>query len=194
MLTKTRTHALFPTLVTEFAVDVPGLDAALSTLVQARAKTQPGVMRGERTGWQSGNDFFAWSPAASTLGRVIADAVLALVGERAPVEDIELLGWANLLVRNAYFSPHTHADAAWSGAYYVDAGDSGPEHGGLLTFRDPRAGAAMVATPSNAFDTACAFELAPRTGTLVMFPAWLLHWVTPYTSDRPRVSIGFNAR
>jgi uncharacterized protein (TIGR02466 family) len=36
--------------------------------------------------------------------------------------------------------------------------------------------------------------VAPQTGMLVIFPAWLVHWVTPYQSDRPRISVSFNAR
>jgi uncharacterized protein (TIGR02466 family) len=194
MLTGKRTLELFPTLVTTFQVEIPRLDEALAQLVLARAKTTPSVMRGERAGWQSGNDFFGWSPAAATLGRVIADAVIEAHSDRAPIAEIGLLGWANLFTRGVYFSTHTHADAAWSGVYYVDAGDSSPTSGGMLMVRDPRAGAAMIASPSNEFDSACTFELAPRTGQLVIFPAWLLHWVTTYESDRPRVSVSFNAR
>ena len=62
MLTGKRTLELFPTLVTTFQIEIPQLDEALTQLVLARAKTTPSVMRGERLGWQSGNDFFRWSP------------------------------------------------------------------------------------------------------------------------------------
>ena len=32
----------------------------------------------------------------------------------------------------------------------------------------------------------------PRTGRLVMFPAWLLHQVRPYRGTAQRISIAFN--
>jgi uncharacterized protein (TIGR02466 family) len=99
-----------------------------------------------------------------------------------------------VLRRGDYFTPHTHPDAAWSGVLYVDAGDSGEAHGGLLAFRDPRGGAGMVEAPTNRFDGAGTVHHVPRTGELVVFPSWLVHWVVPYQSDRPRISIAFNAR
>jgi uncharacterized protein (TIGR02466 family) len=60
--------------------------------------------------------------------------------------------------------------------------------------KDPRAGAGMVICDSNRFDSATAIEHRPRTGELLIFPSWLVHWVTPYQSDRPRISISFNAK
>lgn len=194
MLTGKQTLELFPTRVTTYHVAQPALDVELAALVLARSQTVPSVPRGERTGWQSGNDFLSWSPAASALGKWIADAVMDAHADVAPVEGISLFGWANLFTRGAYFNPHSHADAAWSGVYYVDAGDSGVESGGVLMVRDPRAGAGMVTSPSNQFDSAGTFQLPPRTGDLLVFPAWLVHWVTPYQGDRPRISVSFNAR
>jgi uncharacterized protein (TIGR02466 family) len=192
MLSDRQTLHLFPTRVTTGRlIDAP--DAAVAALVLARSRTTPSVARGERSGWQSGNDFLSWSADTARLGRLIADAVMAAHDEAA-VAEISLFGWANLFTRGVHFSPHLHADAAWSGAYYLDAGDSSAERGGLLVLRDPRAGAGMVASASNRFDSGCAYEIVPRTGMLVVFPAWLMHWVTPYDSDRPRISVSFNAR
>ena len=33
----------------------------------------------------------------------------------------------------------------------------------------------------------------PQAGLLVVFPSWLYHWVHPYTGQRPRVAVSFNA-
>lgn len=185
---------LFPTLVTTYRVDATALNVELTALVLERSRTTPSVPRGERTGWQSGNDFLTWSAAAGALGKLLADAVMDAHADDAPVDGVRLFAWANLFTRGVYFNPHTHADAAWSGVYYVDAGDSGAAHGGMLMLRDPRVGAGMVASPTNGFDSADAYEVAPRTGALVIFPSWLVHWVTPYQGDRPRISVSFNAR
>jgi uncharacterized protein (TIGR02466 family) len=192
MLTKTGTQLLFPTRLVRFTIDAPALDAAVAAQVLARSRTVPSVPRGERVGWQSGNDLFQWSAETHALGKLVADAVMAAHDQ--PLEEIALFGWANVFTRGVYFNPHVHADSAWSGAYYVDAGDSGDDAGGLLMLRDPRAGAGMTIGASNGFDSASAYELRPRTGELVIFPAWLVHWVTPYQSDRPRISVAFNAR
>jgi uncharacterized protein (TIGR02466 family) len=192
MLTRTGTALLFPTRVVTFTVDAPPLDAAIRALVLARSKTVPTVPRGERLGWQSGNDFFQWSAETRALGKLVADAVMG--AHELDLAEISLFGWANLFTRGVFFNPHNHADAAWSGVYYVDAGESGGDAGGVLMLGDPRAGAGMVIGDSNRFDSASSVQITPRTGELLIFPSWLVHWVTPYQSDAPRISVSFNAR
>ncbi len=192
MLTKTGTALLFPTRVVTFTVEAAPQGAAIRALVLERSRTVPSVSRGERTGWQSGDDFFHWSAETRALGKLVADAVMG--AHEAELPEISLFGWANLFTRGVYFSPHRHADAAWSGVYYVDAGDSGGDAGGQLVLGDPRAGAGMVIGDSNRFDSPSSIEITPRTGELLIFPAWLVHWVTPYQSDAPRISVSFNAR
>ena len=192
MLRKTGTALLFPTRVVTYAIDAAPLDAVLRALVLERSRTVPSVPRGERTGWQSGNDFFQWTAETHALGNVIAEAVMS--AHDAPLSEISLFGWANLFTRGVYFNPHNHADAAWSGVYYVDAGESGADAGGVLMLGDPRAGAGMVLGGSNRFDSPSAVEIPPRTGELLIFPSWLVHWVTPYQGDAPRISVSFNAR
>jgi hypothetical protein len=34
--------------------------------------------------------------------------------------------------------------------------------------------------------------IAPATGMMLLFPAWLMHGVRPYHGDRPRISVAFN--
>jgi uncharacterized protein (TIGR02466 family) len=150
----------------------------------------PTVARGELTGWQSDSDLASWSPECAQLARWLAQAVM---GE-ASIEEVELAAWANVLRDGDYFTPHTHANSAWSGAVYLEVGEPSIEQGGLLCFRDPRAGAAMVISAANVFDSACTVRIAPQRGELIAFPAWLVHWVSPYRGTTPRISVAFNAR
>jgi hypothetical protein len=34
--------------------------------------------------------------------------------------------------------------------------------------------------------------VTPEAGTMVLFPSWLIHSVTAYRGNRPRVSVAFN--
>jgi uncharacterized protein (TIGR02466 family) len=36
------------------------------------------------------------------------------------------------------------------------------------------------------------WSVTPEPGKLIMFPSWLMHWVTPNYSDEDRISIAFN--
>lgn len=184
---------LWPTLVSTFAVDDAELLGHAAEEILSRAAVFPTVARGERTGWQSASDLLTWTPHMRGLGALFADAV-ATISPESGRRGIDAAAWANVLGRGDYVTPHTHAGAAWSAVLYVDAGDSGEAQGGFLSMRDPRAGAAMVITDANVADSACTFHLHPRTGMLVVFPAWLVHWVPPYRSARPRISIAANLR
>lgn len=184
---------LWPTLVSTFEVDDPALLDHAREEILSRAAVTPTVARGERTGWQSASDLLDWTPRMRALGALFADAVAAIAPD-AGTRGIDAAAWANVLARGDYVTPHTHAGSAWSAVLYVDAGDSGAAHGGFLSVRDPRAGAAMVITSANAHDSACTFHLYPRTGMLVVFPAWLIHWVAPYQGTRARISIAANLR
>ncbi len=184
---------LFPTTLVRYQLPDLELCGRLTALVLERSRTQPSVPRGERTGWQSGDDLLTWNADTQAFGELLALAVMGAHDE-APLDGLHLAAWGNLLRAGDAFSPHTHANAAFSGVFFADAGDSGSSEGGLLCLRDPRAGAAMVITAANRFDSACVVELVPATGVLYIFPSWLLHWVSPYRGARPRVSISFNAR
>jgi uncharacterized protein (TIGR02466 family) len=184
---------LWPTPVGTFHVDDAALLGHLHEEILSRAAVLPTVARGERTGWQSASDLLAWTPAMRGLGGLFADAV-AKMAPGAAVRGVDAAAWANVLLRGDYVTPHTHAGSAWSAVLYVDAGDSDEQHGGFLSVRDPRAGAAMVITEANAHDSACTFHLYPRTGMLIVFPAWLVHWVAPYQGTRARISVAANLR
>ncbi len=185
-----RVDLVFPTRLIRGQLCDDAIADAVAAQILERAASVPTVARGELTGWQSDNDLAAWSPECARLVEWLAEAVM---GE-TPVEEIELSAWANVLGDGDYFTPHTHSNAAWSGAVYLDIGDTSVERGGLLCLRDPRAGAAMVISAANAFDSACTVRIAPQRGELIAFPAWLVHWVSPYRGARPRISVAFNAR
>lgn len=184
------TLRLFPTLVGVFDVEASGLSEIAAAILEREARL-PTFPRGERTSWQSESDLLTWSPACHALGEVFVEAILN-VGRAS--QGIFLAAWANVLRRGDYFTPHTHPDATWSGVLYVDAGDSSEGSGGFISFRDPRGGAGMVPSLLRPEDAAGTIHHYPRTGELLVFPAWLIHWVVPYTGDLPRISVAFNAR
>jgi hypothetical protein len=87
----------------------------------------------------------------------------------------------------------SHPDSAWSGLYYADAGTENQDRPlcGVLEFLDPRVGAEAVSAPEDLYGEP--FRVRPQAGLLVVFPSWLYHWVHPYTGERPRIAISFNA-
>ncbi len=78
-------------------------------------------------------------------------------------------------------SRHRHAGVV-SGAYYVDAGSSGANNGGLMQFYQQPG----LDQPTHRFQ--------PESGQIFLFPSFLEHSVSRYEGKKPRIVIAFNLR
>ena len=99
--------------------------------------------------------------------------------------------WANINRTGHGNEFHSHPGSFWSAVYYVDDGgiDADPALGGELEFMDPRGPGPAMYAPQLAFGSAglsvgANETVRPKSGRLVMFPAWLLHQVRPYKAQR----------
>jgi len=130
-----------------------------------------------------------WGRAEAELveRRALAFATLALGTSRLFVDE----AWANVYRKGDYCAPHSHLRATASLIYLVDPGDPAPEDplSGRLCFGDPR------------IPFCCDFEpgrmtrmLMPdlRPGSLLIFPAEIIHSVNPYVGERPRITMSWN--
>ena len=109
--------------------------------------------------------------------------------------------WANVNRRGDWNTPHVHPDAHIAGVFYLGNGNDGTGHGGgRIVFADPRP---QAQAPPHWRDGFGEQSEPPVPGSLLLFPSWLRHHVTPH-GDRgakhaagqsvsgPRVSISFN--
>jgi hypothetical protein len=78
--------------------------------------------------------------------------------------------------------------------YYVCNGEETPgvRNNGRLEFSDPRPGARFYNPPGFRFGRSKI--VAPVPGLMVMFPAWMEHWVHPFHGTGDRISIACNVR
>ena len=167
-------------------VDLPGIpNDALAALLLDEATTAPTWKRANVGGWHSTPDLGGRPPFAPLM-RAIVDAVSRHVVMASPASRscrafaYGVTAWAMILRDGDYVTLHDHGDVHWSVAYYVDAGDDVAPPSGRLAFVDPRRGGRTI---PELFPTT--FELAPRTGSLVIFPGWLQHFVHPYPRPAP---------
>jgi len=105
--------------------------------------------------------------------------------------DVSITGcWANINAPGAAHRMHAHPNNFLSGVYYVQVQDRAD----TINFHDPRAQTAVIrpaVTELTAYNTD-QVVVAINTGTLIVFPAWLLHSVDTNQSELPRISISFN--
>jgi len=198
---------LFPTpLMTASLENHGALNTDLAERITAREQVERGVEISNLGGWHSA-EFQTWCGPSGTL---VLEAARQMV-DRMTVMDISgefvqakvgwrIAAWANVNRRGHGNKPHGHPSAFWSGIYWVDDGgvQEDPAVGGLLEIADPRGLLPSMYAPH----LRCAVRdclgdgrgevVTPRAGTLILFPSWLIHSVSPYTGDRTRISIAFN--
>jgi uncharacterized protein (TIGR02466 family) len=190
----------FATIVLERQFSgVEALNQRLAARVLEREAEGEGVVKSNVGGWHSATDFLRWEGAEPReLFQHVASAVkdYAAVERRVDAAALELTvsaeAWANVARAGNYSKPHVHPNSNLSCVYYVDAGNAPAvdEQSGVIEFMDPRNRPGMFASEGTiSFD---AYRVVPQTGMLLMFPAWLYHYVHPYHGTSPRISIAFN--
>lgn len=178
---------------------VEDLNRRLTEKILGREREASGIVKSNVGGWHSATDFLRWEgPESSELFARIAGATkdYLAVERRVDATGLELTvsaeAWANVTRAGDYAKPHVHPNANLSGVYYVDAGDApaSSPHSGVIEFLDPRQRPGMFETegtlPSDAY------RVVPKSGALLLFPAWLYHYVHPYQGSAPRISVAFN--
>ena len=189
----------FPTFIGRARVpDADALNHGLRALILAQEAEYTSLGRSNIGGWHSRPDFLRRSdPNVAALTSWITWALRRIIRATTAQDSfkgtLSLSAWATVCRAGAYHAPHSHPDSAWSGVYYVDAGNETPDQplSGILEFLDPRAGVEAVTAPGDPYGEP--FRVRPEAGLLVMFPSWLYHWVHPYTGETPRIAVSFNA-
>lgn len=182
--------------------DLPGMEEInpdLTALLVAESVSLPSVHRSNVGGWHSQNlagrpeaCFRALLQCIVTRVRETVGGLAQETGQGLPSMRVGVQAWAMVMRNGDYTIPHDHSEVHWATVYYADAGDADERAhpaSGLLALVDPRHGGRPM--PGLEF-VGTTFTVLPRTGRLVVFPGWLLHYVHAYSGQRPRVSISCN--
>jgi uncharacterized protein (TIGR02466 family) len=192
-----------PILLADVA-DAEAMNAELVDALLACEKEEPSTSHDTLGGWQSTCDIDWWAGAGAArilaIGRTIANQASVDRDGNPVAIDWRWTMWANINRCGHGNELHAHPGSFWSGVYYVDDGGvfDDPSLGGELEILDPRGPVAAMHAPHLAFalpggvSVGMKETVRPKTGRLVMFPAWLLHQVRPYRGSARRISIAFN--
>ena len=102
-------------------------------------------------------------------------------------EHVRIKCWALILGQYDYSNYHTHPNSDISGVYWVKNPPVLPENEGRFTIPDPRGGA-----QGSRLEGSQMFYKLPVTGTGLVFPSWLPHFVEPHYQEGERISISWN--
>lgn len=191
--------ALWPTLMMQRVL--PGHEAANAVLRPLILDLDAG--RADLTTDYRADNFLAGShPAVAWLRECVNRSTrdyLARCGLGYPV-DWTVQGWPNVNRLGDYHDPHNHPHAYLSGTYYVavptarETGEGGRADArpGRISFYDPRgAGANMTAIRDDP-NIEAEHTVTPVPGMILLWPAFLMHFVHPNLARTPRLSVSFN--
>lgn len=184
------------------------LNEQLRSVILERSEHDLGTLHSNDGGWQSQDDFATWAgePGAKLVAfaQGLANQLSAISSPEHGLIEAHLQwrysAWANINRKGHSNSLHAHPGAFWSGVYWVDDGgrEHNPELGGELEFIDPRGITPALLNPAlrmriaGCLAAGYASTVTPSSGTLLMFPSWLMHAVRRYEGNRPRISVAFN--
>lgn len=196
----------FPTPIGRFEIpESAAINGELQRLILEKERSTPSETYSNAGGWHSATDLLEWpQPEIKTLRGWMVEAVQHMVGATMEMMkgsnirsdnkgNLRFQAWANICRMGNYHRIHNHPRSAWSGVYYVAAGNDAPNQplSGQLELLDPRPFTEMVPTPGNPYGQK--LILKPESGTMVLFPGWLYHFVNPYVGAGERISVAFNA-
>lgn len=189
--------ALWPT--TLMRRTIPGHASANRALAKLIARLE-GEHEALTTDYRESNILTLGDTSAEWLGRCINVTVRDYFRHLGMGYEIKwrLHGWANINRFGDYHDPHNHPHAYLSGTYYVNVptyterthtrADLRP---GCLTLYDPRGAVNMTAIKSDPYIEP-EYTVSPEAGMMLLWPAFLSHFVHPNLSQEPRISVSFN--
>jgi len=98
--------------------------------------------------------------------------------------------WTTIYPPGAFVPEHVHSNALLSGVFYARA----PESCGNLVFKDPSYVAkTMFLRKVGDFPSVATMHVIDvKTGSMVLFPAWLPHQTEANESKEDRIIVSFN--
>jgi uncharacterized protein (TIGR02466 family) len=188
---------LWPTVILERVV--PGhenANRALSRLIQKLEQKHKNLT----TDYRGDNLLATEDPAVSWLRECINITVRDYFIHLDMRYDIRwsLQGWANINRFGDYHDYHNHPHAYLSGTYYVQVPSTLERletrrdvRPGRITFYDPRSSVNMIAIKGDPY-VEPEHTITPAPGTILLWPAFVNHFVHPNLSKQPRISVSFN--
>ena len=149
----------------------------------------PSLSTGEA--WQSNTELHKLEAFQHLVQYFHSTATTIVTFLKVGYKELAITGcWANILAKSAEHKAHKHPNNFLSGVYYVQT-QPGAD---TVNFHDPRIQTAAIRPPVKELTAENTDQVVVKVsnGTLLVFPSYLEHSVSPNESDNERVSVSFN--
>lgn len=186
-------HFIFPTPIQEIACE--NYDTIKENLIEwiySYKENVKGIEYSNRHGWQSPDVSYDEPSFSPYVEYILSNLSICL---RCYDADFKLGNlWINVNPKGAYNKFHNHPGATLSGVFWVQS----PDNCGNLIFENShyftqdKLLLSMYPTFKENFNYNHEHSFKPKEGTLLVFPADLVHCVEENESELDRISIAFN--
>ncbi len=186
---------LFPTIIHE--IPVPNFESIQRDLIkfvyEERKKDLKGENFSNKGGWQSTPKYnreknILMDTSINTIQSYLKDIV-------QPDTSLGINGaWININSKDNYNEFHSHPHCHMAGVFWIKL----PKDSGNIEFQNPQhflsAGEmdAYLDDFKNSSNCWQQYWIVPTEGTIILFPAHLIHGVNPNKSRQDRISFAFN--
>lgn len=154
-------------------------------------------------GYRSQDAFLSRNEPSVKWLRSEIDKRVKLLLTQVDASDVEYTfdGWGAVLRNGHGQALHVHPASVFAGVFYAAMPEEVGRNGnaGCLHLVDPRIGVDMIqempGNKINIYGRNSSYDVCGSTGSLLMFPSWLMHEVRPMLDSMdwgPRVGISFN--
>jgi len=138
--------------------------------------------------WQSESSLHEWDEFKDLTKNIMDMGKYIFNDLKFIYEDFEITEmWANVSKRGEEHLVHTHLNNIFSGVFYIESGAS-------IRFLDPRPAANVLSPTMKEYNpensNICGFPSVENT--MLLFPAWLQHYVPRNKNTDRRISVSFN--
>lgn len=184
---------LFPTFVGKSRLGAEARETVQRAILEQLSALRAGLPEPEAGEvWQSRHGLHTVPDLAPLVHHIRLGIEQVLAFLQVGAASFEITGlWLNVAAPGGAVRMHNHPNNFLSGVYYVQV----QQGADTINFHDPRPQTAIIRPPVaelTAYNTD-QVVLKVEEGTLLVFPAWLMHSVDPNRSDRLRISASFNA-
>lgn len=126
-------------------------------------------------------------PEARLINARALELFRRVTGKQSAIIDSS---WANILGDGDYCLPHSHVRSLASIVYMLDPGVPQTDSiAGRFAIADPRL---PICCPEQHGFLTNAFLPDMPPGTMIIFPSQVVHYVSPYKGERPRITLAWN--
>ena len=99
--------------------------------------------------------------------------------------------WVNWTKKGEEHHKHAHSNSLFSGVFYIDADE---EYDSIKFFKRHTYESLTIEPYEHHLFNSESWTFKVKTGDIILFPAYMLHGVTPHNNLKPRKTVSFNIK